>query len=138
MDVNCARFLYFVPMLKITLFATTLFFLVTSCYQPERNCADFKNGEFSFTTTVDDKEIKTAFTRIDDLEIDYFDGKVDSSSVRWINDCEYVVKKLNPRNRAEEKPIHMKILSTTDNSYTFEYSIVGEAKKQKGTVIKTN
>ena len=125
-------------MLKKTILIITLFLLVISCYQPERNCATFKNGEFSFTTIIDGEELKTTFTRTDDLEIDYFAGKVDSSSVRWINDCEYIVKKLNPKNKAEEKPIHMKILSTTDNSYTFEYSIVGEAKKQKGTVIKTN
>jgi len=125
-------------MLKKATYVITLIFLTTSCYQPERNCADFKNGEFSFTSVVDDKELKTTFTRTNDLEIDYFNGKVDSSSVRWINDCEYIVKKLNPKNKAEEKPIHMKILSTKDNSYTFEYSIVGEAKKQRGTVIKTN
>ena len=125
-------------MIKKLLFATTLLFLASGCYQPERNCVEFKNGEFSFTSIVDGQELKTTFSRTDDLEIDYFDGKIDSSSVRWINDCEYVVKKLHPRNKAEEKPIHMKILFTTDNSYTFEYSIVGEAIKQKGTVIKTN
>ena len=123
-------------MLKNFITTAILILFVTSCYQPERKCADFKNGEFSFTSIVDGKELKTTFTRTDALEIDYFDGKVDSSSVRWINDCEYVVKKMNPKNRAEEKPIHMKILSTTDNSYTFEYSIVGEAKKQQGTVVK--
>lgn len=111
--------------------------LLVACNQPERNCTNFKNGEFSFSTIVDGKELKTTFTRTDDLEIDYFEGQIDSSSVRWINDCEYIVKNLNPKNKAQEKPIHMKILSTTDNSYTFEYSIVGEAKKQRGTVIKT-
>ncbi len=125
-------------MLKKIFFVVILIFSAISCYRPERNCADFKNGEFIFTTIVDGEELKTTFTRTDDLEIDYFEGKVDSSSVRWINECEYIVKKLHPDNKAEEKPIHMKILSTTDNSYTFEYSIVGEAKKQKGTVTKTN
>lgn len=124
-------------MLK-TLSLSTLFFVILGCYQPERNCADFKNGSFSFTSVVDGKELQTTFTRNNNLEVDYFEGKVDSSTVRWINDCEYIVKKLNPKSRAEEKPIHMKILSTTDNSYTFEYSIVGEAKKQRGTVTKTN
>ncbi len=125
-------------MFKKIVFAFVAVILASSCYQPERNCSDFKNGEFSFTTIVDGTELKTTFVRNDSLEIDYFEGKVDSSSVRWINECEYVVINLNPENKAEEKPIHMKILSTTDKSYTFEYSIVGEAKKQKGTVIKTN
>jgi hypothetical protein len=114
------------------------FLVLSSCYQPQRDCKVFKDGEFSFTTTIDEKEVTTTFIRKGGLEIDYFNGKVDSSSVRWINDCEYVVKKLHPRNKAEEKSVHMKILTTTDNSYTFEYSLVGDSNKSKGIVIKTN
>jgi len=113
-------------------------FAVNSCYQPQRDCKSFKDGEFSFTTIIDEKEVTTTFMRKGDLEVDYFEGKIDSSSVRWINDCEYIVKKLNPRNKAEEKSIHMKILTTTDNSYTFEYNIVGDTNKSKGIAIKTN
>jgi len=38
---------------------------------------------------------------------------------------------------AEEKPVHIKILTTTDNSYTFEFSIVGDNKtKSKGVAVK--
>jgi len=114
------------------------FLVLSSCYQPQRDCKVFKDGEFSFTTTIDEKEVTTTFIRKGGLEIDYFNGKIDSSSVRWINDCEYVVKKLHPRNKAEEKSVHMKILTTTDNSYTFEYSLVGDSNKSKGIVIKTN
>jgi hypothetical protein len=114
------------------------FLVLSSCYQPQRDCKVFKDGEFSFTTTIDEKEVTTTFIRKGGLEIDYFNGKVDSSSVRWINDCEYVVKKLHPRNKAEEKSVHMKILTTTDNSYTFEYNIVGDYNKSKGIVIKIN
>ena len=109
---------------------------VCSCYQPERNCTDFKNGEFSFTTEVSGENLTTTFIRNDSIELDYFQGKVDTSSVRWINDCEYIVKKLHPKSMAEEKSIHMKILSTTNNSYTFEYNVVGSAKKSRGTAIK--
>ncbi len=112
--------------------------VLSSCYEPKRDCKAFKDGEFSFTTTIDEKEMTTAFVRKGGLEIDYFNGKIDSSSVRWINDCEYIVKKLHPRNKAEEKSVHMKILTTTDNSYTFEYNIVGDHNKSKGIAIKTN
>ena len=72
------------------------------------------------------------------MEIDTFEGKVDSSSVRWINDCEFVLEKINPKNMAEKQAIHMKILSTTENSYTFEFSKLGDTQKQKGTVTKIN
>lgn len=113
-----------------------LLMIASSCYRPERNCTDFKNGKFSFTAKIDDTEHTTIFVRTDSLEIDHFDGKIDTSSVRWINDCEYIVKKLNPKNMAEEKSIHMKILSTTADSYTFEYRVVGSNNKSTGTAIK--
>ncbi len=82
--------------------------------------------------------MSTVFERNGDLEIDYFGGKIDSSSVRWINDCEYIMKKMHPKNKAEEKSVHVKILTTTGNSYTFEYNIVGDNNKSRGTAIKTN
>lgn len=125
-------------MFKKSLYFLFVFILCTACYQPERNCQDYKNGEFTFTSILDGEEQTTTFVRNEGLEVDYYQNKVDSSSVRWVNDCEYIVKKLNPTNKAEEKSIHMKILSTTDNSYTFEYSIVGESKKIRGTAIKAN
>ncbi|PWK21330.1 hypothetical protein LX92_03834 [Maribacter polysiphoniae] len=125
-------------MLKEFIVSFVLLLLLTSCYQPQRDCKAFKDGKFTFTTVIGDKEVSTTFVRSRALEIDYFQGKSDSSSVRWINDCEYVVKKMHPKNKAEEKSVHMKILSTTDNSYTFEYNIVGDPKKSRGTAIKTN
>lgn len=113
-----------------------LLFGASSCYQPERNCKKFQNGKFSFSTEINGETKTTIFTREDAIEIDEYEGRIDTSSVRWINDCEYIVKKLHPRNMAEEKSIHMKILSTSEDSYTFEYSVVGSAKKSIGTAIK--
>ena len=72
------------------------------------------------------------------MQVEIFENEKDTSSVRWINDCEYIIKNIHPKNKAEQQPIHIKILSTTADSYTFEYSIVGESKKSKGTAIKTN
>ena len=117
-------------------FLLILLLSFTSCYQPERNCSDFKTGTFEFESYLNGELVKTRFERNDSIEIDYFRGKADTSTVRWINDCEYLVKNKNPKNRAEEKPIHMKILTTKGNSYTFEYGLVGETKKQRGTAVK--
>ena len=124
-------------MLKRLIILSVALLAISSCYQPERDCKAYKDGEFTFTSMIDDKEVTTTFVRKGDLEIDYYQGKADSSSVRWINDCEYIVKKLQPRNKAEEKSVHMKILTTTDNSYTFEYNIVGDNNKFRGIAIKT-
>lgn len=116
-----------------------LFSLVlASCYQPERDCAGFRTGSFEFESFLDGELQKSQFTRTDSIEIDIFRGNADTSSVRWLNDCEYILTNLNPETRAEEKPVHIKILTTDGNSYTFEYGLVGESQKQRGTAIKVN
>ncbi len=119
----------------LTLFSL---FLLAGCYQPERDCSRFKTGTFEFEAVVGTEILTTTFVRNDSIEIDYFRGKADTSSIRWINDCEYIVKKLKPNNRAEEKAIHMKILTTSDSEYVFEYNVVGETQKQKGTAKKVH
>lgn len=107
-----------------------------SCYNPPRSCTAFKTGTFRFKTLINGKMETTTFYRTNTLEIANFRGKTDTSSVRWINDCELVVKNLNPRNRTQEQAIHIKILATTDSTYTFEYGIVGKTQKQRGIATK--
>ncbi|MCR9263157.1 MAG: DNA topoisomerase IV [Flavobacteriaceae bacterium] len=120
-------------------FSVVLILLFWACGQPpQRNCTDFKTGEFTFTTVIDGEEKKTTFHRTLDTEVDFYDGKRDTSSVRWINDCEYILKNKNPKSKAEEKSIHIKILTTSDSSYTFEYNAVGDKRKFKGTAHKIN
>ncbi|WP_431157688.1 hypothetical protein [Winogradskyella poriferorum] len=97
--------------------------LMTSCYNVTRSCNDYKTGTFEFTYNLNGQEKTGRFKRTEALNIDYYDGKIDTSSVRWINDCEFVLKKLNPKSNIEKDAIHMKILSTTDSSYTFEYKL---------------
>ena len=129
-------FRYFAVMAKQFLLGAILSLLVSCEQPPQRNCTDFKTGEFSFTTIVDGEEKKTTFHRTADTEVDYFEGQRDTSSIRWINDCEYVLKNKHPKNKSEEKSIHIKILTTTDSSYTFEYNAIGDKRKFKGTAYK--
>ena len=107
-----------------------------SCYNTERNCKDFKTGKFKFEYEVDGTKKTTVFERKDSIEIETFEGKTDTSSIRWVSDCEYILQKIHPKNRAEKKAITMKILTTSKNSYTFEFGIVGSDQKQRGTVEK--
>lgn len=111
-------------------------FTLAGCYQQERNCADFKTGSFRFEHEVDGVKKVTQFTRNDSIEIETFEGKTDTATIRWVSDCEYILQKKNPKNRAEAKAIVMKILTTTKDSYTFEFGIVGSDVRQKGTVTK--
>ena len=110
--------------------------LLLSCYDVERNCKDFKTGKFKFEFEIDGAKKTTLFERNDSIEIETFEGKTDTATIRWINDCEYILQKKHPKNKAEEKAIGMKILTTSKNSYTFEFGMVGSDLKQKGTVTK--
>ena len=107
-----------------------------SCYDSERKCADYKTGSYYSETVIDDIMYTSKFTRSDTLQIETYKDHVDSTKVRWINDCEVIFKTINPKNMAERKDIHLKILTTTDTSYTFEYSYVGKVIKQKGTAYR--
>ncbi|MEK8179861.1 DNA topoisomerase IV [Flavobacterium buctense] len=107
-----------------------------SCSEKERNCQDFKTGTFEFTQEINGKKVTSTFTRTETLQIETFNGKTDTASVRWVNDCELVLQKLHPKTMNERKAISMTILATDENSYTFDYSFVGDAKKQRGTVTK--
>ncbi|WP_103864721.1 DNA topoisomerase IV [Aquimarina sp. I32.4] len=113
-----------------------LFVLACSCYKQERDCSNFHTGTFEFEAFLDGELVKTTFIRNNTIEIDFFKGKSDTSSIRWINECEYIVKKIHPKNMAERKAIHMKILTTDKNIYTFEYGMVGANNKQRGTAKK--
>lgn len=113
----------------------TLLFL--SCVSsPNRECSQYKNGEFIFKTDLNGELQESRFRRFGALEIDDYNGKIDSASVKWINDCEYILKSLNPKSMAEKKPLHFKILSTTDSSYTFEYGLLNAENRLTGTAVK--
>lgn len=107
-----------------------------SCYDAEHNCKDFKTGKFKFEYTVDGVTKTTIFERKENIEIETFEGKTDTASIRWVSDCEYVLQKIHPKNMAEEKAINMKILTTQKDSYTFEFGLVGSDQKQHGTVTR--
>lgn len=115
-----------------------LLLTLLSCYNTEHNCKDFKTGKFKFEYIVDGVKKTTVFKRNDSIEIETFEGKTDTSRIRWVNDCEYVLQKIHPKNSVEKKAITMKILTTTKNSYTFEFGIVGSDAKQRGTVEKVS
>lgn len=116
---------------------SALLLLLTGCFSPDRNCKEFQTGTFSFTSIVLGDTLTTKFIRTDSIEVDYYLNRVDSSSVRWLNDCECIVKKMRPLSFQESKAVHMKILTTKNNTYTFEYNLVGDsANKQRGVVTK--
>lgn len=122
--------------MKPLLFLILLSF--TSCIktQSDCNCEDFKTGTFEFSQTINGKKMISTFVRTDKLQIETFQGKTDTATVRWINDCEFILQKTHPKNMQEQKAIAMKIIASKDKTYTFEYSFIGDSNKKTGTVVK--
>ena len=114
-----------------------LSFLFISCYNVERDCIEFRTGSFEFSTSINDSIVKSTFIRTDNYEIEQFKGVKDSSTIRWVNECEFILTKINPKTNLERRPIRIKILRTVGNSYDFEYSQVNNPQKvNRGTVNK--
>ena len=112
-----------------------IFLLITSCSIPERNCKKFKTGDYEFKSIINGKEYVSRFSRTNSTEIEFFQGTKDTSLVRWVSDCEFILKNINPKK--SKTSISMKILSTKVNSYVFEYSIVGDNSNiQRGEAFK--
>ena len=112
-----------------------LAFLFISCYNVERNCVDFKTGVFEFSTEVNDSLVTSTFTRTNEFEIELFNGIKDSSTIKWVNNCEFLLTKLNPRTNQESRPVRIKILRTYGDKYDFEFSQVNNPQKvTRGTV----
>lgn len=123
-------------MKKIPILILIHILLLSSCYKVEHDYEKFKTGKFKFEYKVNGIDKVTFFERNDSIEIETFEGKTDTSKIRWVNDGEYILQKLNPKSSLEKKAINMKILTTSKNSYTFEFGIVGNDEKQRGTVFK--
>ena len=112
-------------------------FFLLGCSQPEKKCVEFRTGSFEFKTKIDNKEYISKFIRTDSTEVEIFNGIRDTSSVRWVSGCEFILKNINPKK--SRTSISMKILSTSEKSYVFEYSIIGDDRnKKRGTAIQLN
>ncbi|AXG71191.1 hypothetical protein KORDIASMS9_03447 [Kordia sp. SMS9] len=123
--------------MKNFIFSICIALFLSSCYHVEVNCNDFKTGTFEFTYELNGETKTGKSVRTDTLSIDYYDNKIDTFTIRWVNECEFIGRKLRPIDYSDSKPIQMKILSTTENSYLLEYNLLeDQSTKKRGTVIK--
>ncbi len=123
--------------MKNLIFSACILLLASSCYTVERNCNDFKIGTFEFTYEINGVTKTGRSVRTETLSVDYYDTKIDTFTIRWVTDCEFIGRKLHPVDFVDSKPIQMKIISTTEDSYLLEYSLLEDpSTKKRGTVKK--
>ena len=95
--------------------------LTTSCSAQEKKCSDFKIGSFIYSDPLyaNLKVIRTDSTQI---EIDVKSGFEMQSSIKWIDDCNYLLTTTKVLNadleKALGKTIEVEIVETKFDSYT--------------------
>jgi len=133
--------------MRLILVLSVLFAFI-SCEEVERDCNTYKTGQFK-VNKVDSLISETRITRTEVYQIEEFEqyykrdfnGKLikqtekhkDTFLINWVNDCEFVLKKIHPKNKLERKAFFIKILTTNVNSYFFE----GRFEDNKGLIYQT-
>ncbi len=110
-----------------------ILFSLSSCYNNERDCDKFRTGTFVWEQESGGRLLTTEFTRTEELQIERFEGKVDTSRIEWVNNCEWRVIPINPKSNADSRAYLFKILNTSEDSYTFEFKQSGREQTYRGT-----
>ncbi|WP_194852443.1 DNA topoisomerase IV [Nonlabens antarcticus] len=113
---------------------------VSSCkkYNNVRDCDNFRTGTFVWEQESGGKLLTTKFVRTEAIQIEYFEDQVDTSKVEWVNDCEWRVIPIDPKTNADSRAYLFKILNTTEDSYTFEFTQSGRDQIYRGEAKKIN
>ena len=126
-------------LLQINFFLVLFSVLFFSCVIPEKNCSQFKVGEFNFESKTESGIYSSRSVRNDSIEIEFFGSSIDTSKITWVSECEYILRKLKPKTLTEEKAISVKIINTSEKGYLFEYSFVGDKENRaRGNAFKVD
>ncbi len=126
-------------LLQINFFLVFFSVLFFSCVLPEKNCSQFKVGEFNFESKTESGIYSSRSVRNDSIEIEFFGSSIDTSKITWVSECEYILRKLKPKTLSEEKAISVKIINTSEKGYLFEYSFVGDKENRaRGNAFKVD
>ena len=126
-------------LLQINFFLVFFSALFFSCVMPEKNCSQFKIGEFNFESKTESGIYSSRSVRNDSIEIEFFGSSIDTSKITWVSECEYILRKLRPKTLSEEKAISVKIINTSEKGYLFEYSFVGDKENRaRGNAFKVD
>jgi len=120
-------------MKKIVLFISIIT-LCIGCKESTLTPDRFKSGTFEIPEAKGYS--KTIITRIDSLQIEHYDQRIDTFSISWKNNFNYSLKMKKPKSALDSELIHVKITSIKKNSYDFEAVIGHSNYTQKGTITK--
>ena len=112
----------------------SIFTLIISCKETPLSPDRFKTGTFELP--ADKSYSKTIIKRVDSLQIEQYEEKIDTLSITWKDNFNYTLKMIHPKTAIDEDPIYVKITNIENNSYDFEATIGYSKFVQKGKIIK--
>lgn len=105
-----------------------------SCNNEPLDADRFKLGTFEIPAGKGYE--KTIIIRQDSIQIETYEARIDTLSIKWKNNFNYTLKMIHPKTAIDEDPIHIKITNLKDDSYDFE-AVIGHSNfVQKGTLFK--
>jgi len=120
-------------MKKIVLFISIVA-LVIGCKEAPLSPDRFKTGTFEIPEGKGYS--RTVITRIDSLQVEQYEERIDSFAILWKNNFNYSLKMTNPTSALDEEIIYVKITNIERKSYDFEAVIGHSNYTQKGTITK--
>ncbi len=117
------------------LLSSLILVLFINCTNKELSPDRFKTGNFEIP--AEKGYSITHIQRIDSLQIERYEKRVDTLIIHWETPFKYTLKMLHPKTELDKDPIHIKITDIKEKSYDFEATIGKSNYKQKGTLIKT-
>ncbi len=113
---------------------TLLVLFIISCKENTGDINQFRTG--TFNTFLEGTDITSIAVRNDSIQIETYNNHIDSFSIKWKSNFEYVLQKINPETALDSIPFHVRITGFKNNSYTFKASYKGSNFKQKGRAKK--
>lgn len=121
-------------------FILLIVIIIVGCNAPLRDCTDFKNG----TYRISDKErgFESIIIRNDSIQIEKNNTQNTETKylITWSTDCEYSLKIIEGPKAVmkfyKDKPLHIRVTSTTEGKYTFEATTEGVDQIRTNTAYK--
>ncbi len=116
------------------IFIVLFFFFIYSCNNNRINILELREG--TFETTLASKDVKSIAIRTKSIQIETYNNKKDTFTIKWLNNFEYELLKIHPKSSLDSVPFIVKITKLSHNGYSFKAHYKGNKYIQKGNAIK--
>ncbi|WP_196888041.1 hypothetical protein [Aureivirga sp. CE67] len=121
--------------MKKGLLILAIAFTAISCGSDKTDTSKrFRTG--TFEVPAGENHDKFTFVRKDSLQIENYNGVIDTLVIHWEDDFNYTAKYLHPKKSIEKETFHFRITGVKKDSYTYRFKIGNSNFNQEGTVMK--